>query len=363
MISKSEQQSNSHEHHPFSDGVSLWPLTSSLHSEPEGVTVGQKIRMTFLKFSASRSTNPWRTALWEQSGALGQSQNLHLSAKHSWLDGTNTAETGNMSVHRCAGAGQQSPLLLKPNGNHFSTESVVSGDWGQAESGPCPAGRKSRRDGANRRDVVKSRRTKVNTTDAFQPWLKVKDTHVSIHTLTHQYWILYRRGPWEASGSLITALTSDLGGWGGGQTDLSELQPEPSMRAHTHPHTHHQVAKNMLLGSTNVTGDSQIPTGCCVKRERKQQGARRERERHVSEGPGGSADRMRREESRDRCGDKELLKKMCQTHFYAIKRLKRFCFICDIIVFFLCFSAWVFHCVSVNEQRVCANPFAFESLC
>lgn len=152
-------------------------------------------------------------------------------------------------------------------------------------------------------------------------------------------------------------------GGGGGQTDLSELQPEPSMRAHTHPHTHHQVAKNMLLGSTNVTGDSQIPTGCCVKRERKQQGARRERERHVSEGPGGSADRMRREESRDRCGDKELLKKMCQTHFYAIKRLKRFCFICDIIVFFLCFSAWVFHCVSVNEQRVCANPFAFESLC
>ena len=71
-----------------------------------------------------------------------------LCTPHSWLDGTNAADkTSNMRVHRCVGVSQQSPLLFKPNSNHFNIETIASGNRGQAQTGRCPAGERRDRVG------------------------------------------------------------------------------------------------------------------------------------------------------------------------------------------------------------------------
>lgn len=154
----------------------------------------------------------------------------------------------NMRGHRCVGVSQQSPLLFRPNSNHFSIETIASRNRGQTQTGQCPAGK--RRDAVNRRDLGKQETQThkyLNTTDTFQPWLWVKDTH----TNTHQR----PPGAWE--GGQQSDYSRDL--WTGQTSshqrgsDPPELQSDPNAAPLcldcTLKHTHTQVEKGIHFRS------------------------------------------------------------------------------------------------------------------
>lgn len=179
-----------------------------------------------------------------------------------------------MRGHRCVGVSQQSPLLFRPNSNHFSIETIASRNRGQTQTGQCPAGK--RRDAVNRRDLGKQETQThkyLNTTDTFQPWLWVKDTH----TNTHQRPLQFCWGAWE--GGQQSDYSPDL--WTGQTSshqrgsDPPELQSDPNAAPLcldcTLKHTH-TGRKRHSFRVQNCTSESQVLPWCCVKRERKQAG-------------------------------------------------------------------------------------------
>ena len=115
-----------------------------------------------------------------------------------------------MRVHRCVGVGLQSPLLFKPNSNHFSIETIASCNRGQAQTGRCPAGegrdrsqeetewegnkgRETHRQGLGGKGkqtyVSRQMHRYKNTLETLQPCAQMRDTH--------QRPLFCCRGAWE----------------------------------------------------------------------------------------------------------------------------------------------------------------------
>lgn len=133
------------------ESVHLWKFKGGTKNLSAGVCEKTREERAFLSLGQL-------SALWQgeqraiRASHPGRWLNLSLGMPHSWLDGTSVVEMSNMRAHRCVGVSQQSPLLFKPNSNHFSIKTIAPHNGGEAQTGRCPAGRRRDRVGVRQRE-------------------------------------------------------------------------------------------------------------------------------------------------------------------------------------------------------------------
>lgn len=133
---------------------------------------------------------------------------------------------------------------------HFSTETIVSHNWGQA--GECPAGEEPKEMLWNTEPHIYKHRRYLSAMTLVEG-----HTHAHRHTSGHSS---AAEEPGKAASSLITALTSELGRHPqprGGQTHWSySLTPNT-----------HAGRKDILLKSKNCTSDSKVFPSVVLRRK------------------------------------------------------------------------------------------------